>query len=91
MSKYYKRSDVLQEVKAYIERAEKWMENDGYYEAQFEGFEELQDDLFNLPSVDIVKCIECKHYLGLAECELIDDCMGTNGFCAWGEPKGKVK
>jgi len=39
------------------------------------------------PSVDLVWCIECRWYLGLAECELIGDCAGTYGFCAWGERK----
>ena len=55
MSDLIKKKDVLALVKSYIEASAERMENDGYYEAQFEGFEELQDDLFNLetfPSAD---------------------------------------
>lgn len=65
MSDLIKRSDVLEAVKFYIETAETQMENDGYYEAQFEGFEELQDDLFNLETIDAVyicdrkRCTPC--------------------------------
>ena len=55
MSDLIKKKDVLALVKSYIEASAEHMENDGYYEAQFEGLEELQDDLFNLetfPSAD---------------------------------------
>lgn len=34
-----------------------------------------------------VRCIQCKHYEGLACCKLLGDCGGTNWFCGWGEPK----
>lgn len=43
-----------------------------------------------IPSADVqpvVRCINCKHYEGLACCKLIGDCGGTNWFCGWGEPK----
>lgn len=34
---------------------------------------------------EIIRCKECKHYEGLAECKIIGECMGTNGFCSYGE------
>lgn len=36
-------------------------------------------------AVEVVRCKDCKYYKGLAECYAIGDCMGTNGYCAWGE------
>ena len=36
---------------------------------------------------DLVRCKECKYYLGLAECEIVTECMGTDGFCSYGERK----
>lgn len=51
------------------------------------------EEIRNLPATDVqpvVRCINCKHYEGLACCKLIGDCGGTNWFCGWGEPK-KVK
>ena len=58
-----------------------------------EWFDCLRDcvsTLETVPSADVVevvRCKDCKHYKGLAECEVIGDCMGTYGFCAWGERK----
>lgn len=46
--------------------------------------EEMADGKFAVIS-ELVRCKDCKHYQGLAECELIGDCMGTYGFCSWGE------
>lgn len=60
MSKYIKREEILKVIKGYIEMAEEHiemaeehMENDDYHEAQFDGFQELQDDIFNLPTIEV--------------------------------------
>lgn len=37
--------------------------------------------------IEVVRCRDCRFYNGLAECVLIGECMGTNGFCSWGERK----
>lgn len=47
-------------------------------------------DLYNIPAADVVevvRCIDCENYRGLAECQLIGDCGGTDFFCAWGKRK----
>jgi hypothetical protein len=40
-----------------------------------------------IDAVSVVRCKDCEHYQGLAECEIIGTCMGTNGYCAWGKRK----
>lgn len=35
----------------------------------------------------IGRCVECAHYEGLAVCEYLGDCGGTNWICGWFEPK----
>lgn len=44
-----------------------------------------------LPAADVapvVRCKDCKHYLGLAECEFEGHFSGgTNYFCSYGERK----
>lgn len=35
----------------------------------------------------IGRCVECAHYQGLAVCEYIGDCGGTNWICGWFEVK----
>ena len=35
----------------------------------------------------ISRCEECMHYNGLAECEFVPECGGTNWFCGWFEPR----
>lgn len=37
--------------------------------------------------VHIGRCVECSHYEGLAVCEYLGDCGGTNWICGWFEPK----
>lgn len=38
----------------------------------------------------VVRCRDCKHYLGLAECDIEGVfCGGTNFYCAYGERKGE--
>ena len=39
------------------------------------------------PAPPIGRCGGCNHYNGLAECELLAECGGTNWFCGWFEPK----
>ena len=40
------------------------------------------------PYIDIVHCIECKHYMGLAVCEILQClCGGTDFHCGYGERK----
>lgn len=39
------------------------------------------------PAPPIGRCVGCKYYNGLAECELLSECGGTNWFCGWFEPK----
>lgn len=39
------------------------------------------------PAPPVGRCVGCKYYKGLAECELITECGGTNWFCGWFEPK----
>ena len=34
---------------------------------------------------EIIRCKDCKYYEGLAMCQVIGKCMGTEGYCAWGE------
>ena len=38
-------------------------------------------------AVQVVRCKDCRFYSDLAECVLIGDSMGTNGFCSWAERK----
>ena len=35
----------------------------------------------------IGRCVECSHYEGLAVCEFLGDCGGTNWICGWFEPR----
>lgn len=35
----------------------------------------------------IGRCVECAHYQGLAVCEYLGDCGGTNWICGWFEAK----
>lgn len=35
----------------------------------------------------IGRCVECEHYEGLAVCEFLGDCGGTNWICGWFEHK----
>ena len=35
----------------------------------------------------IGRCVECAHYEGLAVCEFLGDCGGTDWICGWFEPK----
>lgn len=55
---YLKREDVLRLLEEYINGAETLMENDewngAWHEAQFQGFQELQDELFNLEITTLV-------------------------------------
>lgn len=38
--------------------------------------------------VEVTRCKDCKHYIGLAECEFVGHFSGgTNYFCADGERK----
>lgn len=39
---------------------------------------------------ELIRCKDCKHYQGLAECELIGTCMGTLGYCAWGKRNDRI-
>lgn len=41
--------------------------------------------------VHIGRCLDCKHYEGLAVCEYLGDCGGTNWICGWFEPKEETK
>ena len=34
----------------------------------------------------IGRCVECSHYEGLAVCEFLGDCGGTDWICGWFEP-----
>lgn len=55
---YLKREDVLRLLEEYINGAGTLMENDEcnseWHEAQFQGFQELQDELFNLEITTLV-------------------------------------
>lgn len=33
------------------------------------------------------RCLDCKHYEGLAECKYLGVCGGSNWICGWFEPK----
>ena len=35
----------------------------------------------------IGRCVECSHYEGLAVCEFLGDCGGTNWICGWFKPR----
>ena len=47
--------------------------------------------IWKAPAADVVevtRCKDCKHYIGLAECEFVGHFSGgTNYFCADGERK----
>ena len=51
--------------------------------------EESVKAIVEIPSADVVEVVRCKdcvHYLGLAECELLENkCGGTMFFCMYGE------
>lgn len=36
---------------------------------------------------ELIRCKDCQYYLGLAECEMIGFCGGTNFYCGWGKRK----
>lgn len=38
---------------------------------------------------NVIRCKDCKHYQGLAECELIGECGGTDFYCGWAERREK--
>ena len=52
--------------------------------------EQAEEAMSLIPWRELVRCKDCKHYLGLAECHLIGACMGTQGYCAWAERKEKI-
>lgn len=43
------------------------------------------EDASDADVVEVVRCKDCKYYKGLAECNVIGECMGIYGYCAWGE------
>lgn len=59
--------------------------------------EERQKRLLELVEADrdgkchIGRCVECLHYEGLAVCEFLGDCGGTNWICGWFEPKKSIE
>ena len=59
--------------------------NDGKSVAHLLALEAIALAVEALDAEPIVRCKDCKHYLWLAECNIIGDCMGTHGYCAWGE------
>ena len=42
-------------------------------------------------AVEVVRCKDCIHYKGMADCEYFLQCGGTMWFCAWGERKTDVQ
>lgn len=56
----------------------------------FHGYE-VEQWLETLPSIDIVRCAECKHWSkyrtdgNLSYCELLCGYCDGNEYCAWGE------
>lgn len=38
-----------------------------------------------IDAVEVVRCKDCIHYKGMAECECVPESGGTMWFCAWGE------
>lgn len=51
---------------------------------------EMINDAPTIDAVPVVRCRDCKHYLGLAECEFEGHFSGgTDYFCSYGE--GKIK
>ena len=51
---------------------------------------EVYNAIKEIPPVDaveVVRCKDCIHYKGMAECECVPECGGTMWFCAWGERK----
>lgn len=55
---------------------------------------QLHEAVRNYPSVDaveVVRCKDCIHYKGMAECECVLESGGTMWFCAWGERKSDVQ
>lgn len=56
--------------------------------------DDMLGDVEDFPAADVqkvVRCIECVYYRGLARCEIVNDCGGTNFYCAWGIRKKKQK
>lgn len=39
----------------------------------------------------IGRCVECTHYKGLATCEYLGECGGTNWICGWFDRREDVK
>lgn len=35
----------------------------------------------------LTRCIDCVHYKGMAECDLIGECGGTDFYCKWADRK----
>lgn len=46
---------------------------------------ELEDALKYAPSIDIVRCKECKYYNGNEEYCSVDHYATEDGFCSYGE------
>ena len=57
------------------------------------GYREMEDvvtfveKMKSVNAVEVVRCKDCIHYKGMAECECVPECGGTMWFCAWGERK----
>ena len=63
-------------------------------EHSLEMYAKLLSEINDAPTVEaepVVRCKDCIHYKGLAECDVIGDCMGTDGYCAWGERRENEK
>ena len=54
----------------------------------YQAIDELINEAPTIDAVPVVRCKDCKHYLGLAECEFEGHFSGgTNYFCSYGERK----
>ena len=48
------------------------------------------DDIFDAPSIDIVRCKECKYYEAKEDwCYWRDEAITADDFCSYGERKGE--
>ena len=84
---------TLEEAEARAEKAERCIEViEGTFGDDFD-LERIRElvEADKAGRVHIGRCVECSHYEGLAVCEYLGDCGGTNWICGWFEPKKSGK
>lgn len=59
------------------------------WELKTEGYRKVEEIINEAPSIDIVRCKECKHWTYEELCEVFTKPTCFDDFCSYGEPKGE--